>query len=101
MKEWLANTDVNTIDSGNIVSYGCYNCGKNFLDCKYLKEKGEYFYRFVTKRRYKVMQNVNCQSENVIYFVICKNVRSREYEKQLDSQMANYRSCIKNKKNIF
>ena len=75
MKECLANTNVNSIDSGNIVSYGCYDCGSNCIDCKYLKEKGEYFYSFVTKRRYKVMQNVNCQSENVMYFVICKKCK--------------------------
>ena len=50
IKEWLANTNINTIDSRNIVSYGCYNCRRNCIDCKYLKEKGEYFYSYVTKR---------------------------------------------------
>ena len=26
IKEWLANTNINTTDSNNIVSYGCYDC---------------------------------------------------------------------------
>ena len=43
IKEWLGNTNINTINSSNIVSYGCYDCGRNCIDCKYLKEKGEYF----------------------------------------------------------
>ena len=30
--------------SSNIVSYGCYDCGRNCIDCKYLEEKGEYLY---------------------------------------------------------
>ena len=72
IKEWLANTNINTIDSSNIVSYGCCNCGRNCIDCKYLKEKGEYFYSYVTMRRYKVRQNVNCVSKNVIYLVTCE-----------------------------
>ena len=54
IKEWLANTNINSIDSRNIVSYGCYDCGRNCIDCKYLKEKGESFYSYFTKRQYKV-----------------------------------------------
>ena len=54
IKEWLANTSIDIINSSNIVSYGCYECGRNCIDCKYLKEKGEYFYSYVTKGRYKV-----------------------------------------------
>ena len=49
IKEWLANTNINTINSSNIVSYGCYDCGRNYIDCKYLKEKGEYFCSYVNK----------------------------------------------------
>ena len=63
IKEWLANANIDTIDSSNIVSYGCYDCGRSCIDCKYLKEKGEYFYSYVTKRRYKNRQNVNCHSK--------------------------------------
>ena len=54
IKEWLANTNINTIDSSNLVSYGYYDCGRNCISCKYLKEKSEYFYSYVTKRQYKV-----------------------------------------------
>ena len=39
IKVWLNNTIINTIDSSNIISYYCYDCGSNFIDCKYLKEK--------------------------------------------------------------
>ena len=41
IKQWLANTNINTIDSSNIVLYGCYDCGRNCINCKYLKEKSE------------------------------------------------------------
>ena len=53
-KEWLANTNINTIYSRNIVSYGCYDCGRNCIDCKYSKEKREYFYSCFIKIQYKV-----------------------------------------------
>ena len=56
IKEWLASPNINTMDSSIKESYGCYGCGKNCIDCKYLKDKGEYFYSNVTKRRYKVRQ---------------------------------------------
>ena len=57
IKKWLANTNINNIDSSNIVFYGCYDCGRSCI---------EYFYSYITKRRYKVRQNVNCHSRNVI-----------------------------------
>ena len=103
IKEWLANTNINTIDSSNIVSYGCYYRGRNCIDCKYLKEKGEYFYSYVTKRQYKVRQNVNCQSKNAIYLVTSKKCKKQGVGETISfkPRMANYRSCIKNKKNIL
>ena len=35
IKELLTNTNINTIDSSNIISYGCYDCGRCCIDCKY------------------------------------------------------------------
>ena len=83
-----------------MVHYGCYSCGRNCIDCKYLKDKGEYYYSHVTKRRYKIRQNVNCQSRNVIYLVTCKKCKKQGVGETINfkSRMANYRSCIKNKK---
>ena len=54
IKESLPNTNINTRDSSNIVSYGWYNCGTNCIDCKYLNEKGEHFYSYLTNRQYKI-----------------------------------------------
>ena len=71
IKDWVSNTNINTTDSSNIVSFGCYDCGRDCINCKYLKEKGEYFYSYVTKKQYKVKQNVNSQSKSVIYLVTC------------------------------
>ena len=100
MKEWLANTNINTIDPSNIVYHRCYDCGRNCVNCKYLKEKVEYFNSYVTKRRYKVRQNVNCQSKNVIYLFTCKKCKKQGVGETIcfKSRMANYGSCIKNKK---
>ena len=100
IKQWLANTNINTIDSSNTVCYGCYNCGRNCINCKYLKEKGEHFYSHVTKRLYKVRQNVNCQSKNNIYLVTCQKCKKQGVGETIgfQSRMANYRSCIKSKK---
>ena len=58
--------------------------GRDCIDCKYLKEK-EYFYTYLTERRYKIRENLNCQSKNA--------------NCGFKSRMANYRSCIKNNKN--
>ena len=55
----------------------------NCIDCKYLNGKSEYFYSYVTKRGYKIRQNVNCKSKNVIYLVTCKTFKKK-------SPMANY-----------
>ena len=92
--------NIKAMDSSNIVSDGCYDYGRNCIDCIYLKEKGEYFYSYVTKRQYKVGQNVNCLSKNVIYLVTCKKCKKKGVGKTIDfkSRMVNYRSCIKNKK---
>ena len=100
IKEWLASPNINTIDSSVTESYGCYDCGKNCIDCKYLRDKGEYFYSNITKRRYKVRQNVNCQSKNVIYLVTCRRCKIQGVGETVafKSRMANYRSCIKNKR---
>ena len=72
----------------------------NCIDCKYFEEKGEYFYIYVTKRRYNVWENVNCKSKNVIYLVTCKKCKKQEVGETISftSRMTNYRSCIKNKK---
>ena len=96
----LANTNINTIDSSNIISYVCYDYGRNCIDCKYLKEKGEYFYSYLTNKRYKVWQNVNCQSKTVIYLVTCKKCKKQGVGEtaSFKSRMTNYRSSIKNKK---
>ena len=98
IEEWLAKPNTNIIDSSNIVSYGCYDCGRNCIDCKCLQEKGEYF--IVMSLRDKVRQNVNCQSKNVIYVVTCKKCKKQGVGETISfkSRMANYRSCIKNKK---
>ena len=100
IKEWVCSANINTIDYSNVVHYGCYSCGRNCIDCKYLKDKGEYYYSHVTKRRYKIRQNVNCQSRNVIYLVTCKKCKKQGVGKTINfkSRMANYRSCIKNEK---
>ena len=73
------------MDSRNIVSDGCYDYGRNCIDCIYFKEKGEYFYSYVTKRQYKVGQNVNCLSKNVIYLVTCKKCKKQGVGKQMAS----------------
>ena len=63
------------MDSRNIVSYGCYDCGRNCIDSKCLKEKDEYLFNYVIKRQCKIKQIVNCQSKNVIYLVTCKKCK--------------------------
>ena len=65
-----------------------------------MKEKGVHFYGYVTKKRYKVRQNVNCQPKNVIYLVICKKCKNQGTGEttSFKSRMENYRSCIKTKK---
>ena len=67
-----------------------------------MKEKGEYFYSYVTKRQYKVKQNVNCQSKNAIYLITCKKSKKQGVGERISfkSRMANYISCIKNQKKM-
>ena len=38
------SANINTIDYSNVVHYGCYSCGRNCIDCKYLKDKDEYYF---------------------------------------------------------
>ena len=90
------------MDSRNIVSYGCYDCGRNCIDCKCLKGKGEYFYIYVTKRQYKIRQNVNSLPKNVIYLVTCKKKKAWNRAKiRFKSRIVNYRSCLNNKKYLL
>ena len=53
IKQWLASSAVNAIDSRNKLMYGWTDCSKNWIDCKYLKNKGQHFQKNVTKNVYK------------------------------------------------
>ena len=100
IKEWLCSRNINTIDYSNIVHYECNSCGRHCIDYKYLEGKGEYYYSYVTKGRYKIRRNVNCQSRNVIYLVTYKKCKKQGVGETINFKtgMANYRSCINNKK---
>ena len=44
MKEWLSSSAVDTIDLRKKLIYRRSTCDKKYIDSKYLKNKGEYFY---------------------------------------------------------
>ena len=101
IKELIASPTINKFDSSNeTIQSGCFSCGKNCIDCKYLENKGQFFQSTTTKRRHKVRQRVDCLTKNVIYLITCRKCKlqgvgeTRDFKKR----MANYRSSIKNKK---
>ena len=98
IKEWLASPIINTLDSMDEPFYECTGCQNNCIDCNYLRDKGEYFTSTSLKRRFKIRQNVNCHSRNVIYLVTCKKCKIQGVGETQDfkKRMANYRSCIRN-----
>ena len=57
----------------------CNKCGKsskgrkreNDLNNCSVMEEGETFYSTVTKERYKIRQEIDCRSKNIIYLVSC------------------------------
>ena len=98
IKEWVAGSAVNTIDRAEDVTYECNSCPNNCVDCNYLRGKGQYFTSTSLNRRFKMRQNVNCLSQNVVYLVTCKKCKMQAVGETSDfkKRMANYRSCIRN-----
>ena len=98
IKEWIASPTINTRENLNDPLFECNDCEKNCVDCAYLKNKGSYFRSTSLNRCFKIRQNVNCLTNNVIYLVTCKKCKiqgvgeTRDFKKR----MANYRSCIRN-----
>ena len=58
---------------------------RNCIGCKDLKTKGECFYSYVTKQRYKIRQTLNFQSKNVMYLDTCKKCKKQGVGEQLPS----------------
>ena len=58
----------------------CRSCGKSTkgrkrssgIYCCQVLEENNQFKSFQTKERYRIRQDINCKSENVIYLVTCK-----------------------------
>ena len=100
IKEWLASPLLNTMEGTDDRKFSCEKCPKNCVDCTYLEKKGEYFYSTSLKRRFKIRQNVNCESQNVVYLVTCKKCKIQGVGETTNfkKRMANYRTCIRNHK---
>ena len=95
LKEFLAlsrvafeNTD--TLSHSKRQHHGkcakCGSCGKStkarkrssgFYCCQVLEENNQ-FKSFQTKEQYRIKQDINCKSENVIYLVTCKRCGLQE-----------------------
>ena len=68
----------------------CNKCGRsnrgrkreNDLNNCSVMEEGETFYSTVTKETYKIRQEIDCRSKNIIYLVSCVNVQCRRSDKQ-------------------
>ena len=59
---------------------------QEFICCQVLEENNQ-FKSFRTKEQYRIRQDINCKSENVIYLVTCKRcglqglrLRLRDYD---------------------
>ena len=100
IKEWIASPTLNTFDSSieEVNTPQCTDCGKNCVDCGYLKDKGRSFRSNSLNRKFLLRQKVNCLSENVIYLVTCLKCGMQGVGETTDfkKRMANYRSCIRN-----
>ena len=100
IKEWVASPTLNTVDNDAEDIFTCDQCPNNCVDCNYLRDKGQFFHSTSLKRRFKLRQNVNCLSRNVVYLVTCKKCQMQGVGETTDfkKRMANYRSCIRNGK---
>ena len=100
IKEWIAGSSINSSRGDQVIQGACSPCGKNCIDCPYLENKGQHFSSTVTKRSYKVRQEVNCESRNIIYLVTCQkcNMQGVGETENFKKRNANYRSNIRNKR---
>ena len=68
----------------------CNKCGRsnrgrkreNDLNNCSVMEEGESFYSTVTKERYKIRQQIDCRSKNIIYLVSCHKCPMQGSDKQ-------------------
>ena len=77
---------------------GCYPCKTPRACCLLLcKLQGNTFQSVATKKSFKIRQNINCKSKNVIYLVTCVkcNIQGVGHYTQFNKRVANYFSHIK------
>ena len=68
----LTNNKVHPPDSIDPMTQGCRKCLSSKCDlCSYYLEEGDKFMSIVTKKSYKIIGNVNCNSKGVIYLATC------------------------------
>ena len=86
----------------------CGSCGKStkgrerssgFYCCQVLEENNQ-FDSFQTKEQYRIRQDINCKSENVIYLVTCKRHGLQRVASclVLSQRVSNYITSIKKRK---
>ena len=89
------NTD--EIDPNN----GSHPCGKPCVYCKLLsKTESDTFKSITNGNSFKIRQEINCQSTNIIYLVTCmrSNIQGVGRSVKSNRRMSNYFSHIKQKK---
>jgi len=77
-------------------------CNKRFCKCCETINVGDTFTSTNTKQQYYVEDDMDCNSENVIYIITCKRCRQQyvgETERRLKDRLNGHRSNIKNKQN--
>ena len=59
-------------------------------------EEGETFYSTVTKERYKIRQEIDCRSKNIIYLVSCRKcpMQGVGQTENFQARVSNYISHI-------
>ena len=110
LKEWIAPTRYvgpKRVDEENRGNWKCGSCCKSVTGRK--RESGIYncdvmeeatnFRSKATKEKYKIRQNINCRSKNVIYLVECKKCGKQGVGStgEFAPRISNYITHIENK----
>ena len=110
LKEWIAPSRYvgpKRVDEENRGNWKCGSCGKSvrrrkpnsgIYNCDIMEETTS-FKSKATKEKYKIRQNINCRSKNIIYLVECKKCGKQGVGStgEFALRISNYITRIENK----
>ena len=81
---------------------GCFKCKRKCVLCNNFLKETDCFKSFSTGRSYKIKQEINCKSTNIVYLISCKkcNVQYAGSTSEFKVRFHNHKSAMLTNKRV-